>query len=69
MTIEYYKPFMVIPMPVNKNGNGPEMVPDKIVKTVFEIWDSTNQTVAICYNKDMANNITSLLNNNYETKA
>lgn len=44
----YYAPFVIIKMPLNKDGGGPEMDQAKVVKTVYEIWDGTEQTVMVC---------------------
>jgi len=31
--------YFVIPIPLNKEGKGPEMDPKKVVETDWEIWD------------------------------
>lgn len=33
-------------IPLNKQGEGPEMDYDKIVKTVWQIWDANFATIA-----------------------
>lgn len=38
-------PFLIIPMPLNVEGRGPECDVTKIVKNTLEIWDATGQTV------------------------
>lgn len=37
----------VIPMPLNKDGEGPEMDPNKVVETVWELWDDDCQTLSV----------------------
>lgn len=36
--------YFIIEMPVNEDGNGPEMDPDKVVKIYYEIWDENYLT-------------------------
>lgn len=38
--------YMVLPMPINENGQGPEMDTTKVVKTVYQVWDENCVTVA-----------------------
>lgn len=33
------KKYFVVPMPLNKEGQGPETNPELITKVVFEVWD------------------------------
>ncbi len=42
----YEPPYCVIPMPINEEGHGPA-APHETVKTLWEIWDATNQTVSM----------------------
>lgn len=43
----YEPPYMVVPMPINKNGGGgPETDEDKVVSIKYQIWDIANQTVS-----------------------
>lgn len=42
----YYPPFIVVHMPLNKDGNGPAS-PEETVKVVWEVWDSACQTVSV----------------------
>lgn len=42
---DYFPPFMVVPMPVNKDGDGPEMDESLVVETRYEVWDSVFQTL------------------------
>lgn len=37
----------VMPMPLNADGNGPEMDPEKVVSTNYEVWDDDNDTVGV----------------------
>lgn len=50
---KFVPPFIVIPMPVDKDGNGPitDGTHDKIL---WEVWDAANQTAAICDTVDEA---------------
>ncbi len=38
-------PPVIIAMPLNADGNGPETDPSKIVRTVFELWDDDFTTI------------------------
>lgn len=60
--IEYCKPFFVIPMPLNKDGEGPETNIEKILTTVYEVWDAQNIIVAVYDNEDDANEYAELIN-------
>lgn len=51
---EFYPPFIVIPMPLDKDGRGPEMDSSKVFKTVYEVWDAACQTIATYNNMDEA---------------
>lgn len=39
-------PFVVVPLPVNANGEGPEMDPFKVSKVLWEVWDGAGQVVS-----------------------
>jgi hypothetical protein len=41
----YEPPFVIIPMPLNANGEGPAAEAET-VRTVWQIWDACNMTVA-----------------------
>jgi hypothetical protein len=43
---KFTPPFQVIPMPLNANGDGPEMNPFLVARTTFEVWDAACSTVA-----------------------
>lgn len=45
MDIDYIPPFTVIPMPLDKDGNGPADK-DNAVKVVYQVWDAACQTVS-----------------------
>lgn len=51
-TDELYPPFFVVAMPLNAEGHGPEMQPDMVVVTTWEVWDSLN--LAVCTTSDEA---------------
>lgn len=36
----------IIPMPINKDGEGPEMDENKVVKILYEVWDYDFITLA-----------------------
>lgn len=40
-------PLFIMPMPINEKGQGPEMNPDLVYITNYEIWDSAFQVIAI----------------------
>lgn len=42
----FVAPFCIIPMPLNKYGEGPETNPRKVVQTIYAVWDGTNHTVS-----------------------
>ena len=41
---KYEAPFTVVEMPINREGKGPEMDQSKVVKVIFQVWDSNNAT-------------------------
>lgn len=43
---QLYPPFLVIPMPLDKDGRGPAYE-NETVKMTWEIWDAVCQTVSI----------------------
>lgn len=43
---KFVAPFHAIMMPLNDKGEGPEMDPKKVNKTVWQVWDAANQTVS-----------------------
>lgn len=45
-----------IPMPIDKDGRGPCEKRDT-VRTVYEVWDCVNMTVAVCDYEDCAKRI------------
>ncbi len=59
--MKYCCPFHVIDMPIDKDGAGPAEG-DAVVRTVYEVWDAANVTVAECAAPDIADFITNLLN-------
>lgn len=40
---EFYPPFFIMPIPLNKNGEGPASEAETVT-TVYQIWDGANQT-------------------------
>ena len=46
MDEDYNPPYTVVSMPLNAAGQGPEMLPWRVVKTVWQVWDATNRTVS-----------------------
>jgi hypothetical protein len=40
-------PYLVVPIPLNEDGAGPEMDESRVVKTEWEVWDACCQTVSI----------------------
>lgn len=62
---EIVPPFHVVPMPINVDGEGPEMDPTKVVKTMYEVWDSLNQTIGEFNAIEFANIAVNSLNNLY----
>lgn len=49
-------PAYYMPMPVNKDGNGPAE-PDETVAVLHEVWDNMMQTVCTCPSEDMARRV------------
>lgn len=43
---EFIEPYCVVCMPLNEDGNGPEIDPSRVAKNVWEVWDSMFATVA-----------------------
>jgi hypothetical protein len=43
---QWVPPFTVLMMPLDANGDGPEMEPKNIARTVFQVWDATFTTVS-----------------------
>ncbi len=43
---EVVPPFVVIPMGLDEAGNGPVLDPIELHKTVYQVWDACNMTVA-----------------------
>lgn len=60
--VQYEPPFIVIPMTVNADGQGPEMDEDKVVKVYWQVWDALNQTVMEYEDEGDAMNFCDLLN-------
>jgi hypothetical protein len=60
--IQYEPPFVVIPMPLDKDGRGPETDYSKCVKTVWQVWDSCNMTVMEYEDEGEAMSFCDLLN-------
>lgn len=54
--------FVAIPMPLDKEGRGPEMNPSLVDKTIYAVWDSTCQTVAEFTAPEPANKLCTYLN-------
>ncbi len=61
MNNRWCTPFIVVTMPVDKDGNGPAMMAET-VKTAYEVWDGANVTVCECSSNDDARAIAELLN-------
>jgi hypothetical protein len=49
MTYESESKWYLIPMPLNKDGDGPAD-PEETVKTVYEIWDNNLEAICTCSN-------------------
>jgi hypothetical protein len=49
MTYESESKWYLIPMPLDKNGDGPAD-PKETVRTVYEIWNDNFETACICSN-------------------
>lgn len=50
---DFLPPFFAIPMPVDKDGNGP-VTDGSEARIVWEVWDATNRTVSVHENKRRA---------------
>lgn len=46
--------YFVVDMPLNEDGNGPEMNSEKVTYTLYEIWDLNFEAVAAFRYKDEA---------------
>ena len=55
------KYYFYIPIPINKDGNGPCDEKDS-VKIIHEIWDDGFLTVAVCPSREQAEELVLLLN-------
>ena len=51
-TDELYPPFYAVKMPLNADGEGPEMDPNKVFAITWEVWDALN--LAVCTTSDEA---------------
>lgn len=58
----YQRPLMVVSMPLNKDGQGPEMDKTKVVETKYQVWDSLHVTIAEFNTKDEAIDFTQQCN-------
>lgn len=56
-----------IPMPLDKNGNGP-VPPDETVITYYEVWDQVCNEICRCRSEDDANLIVELINQYWDHK-
>lgn len=63
--MKFRAPFMAIPMPIDRDGNGP-VDPTVTITTLQEVWDGTHATVCSCFDVETAQFIAKLLNENAE---
>jgi len=54
--------YFVIDMPVNSNGDGPEMDKEKITKIYWQIWDENFQFISAYETKEEADYQCSIMN-------
>lgn len=57
----YCPPFIVVDMPVDKNGDGPVNF-DDADRIIYEVWDATNSTVLSSNDEETMKNIAEILN-------
>lgn len=55
-------PCFMVPMPLNKDFNGPEQNPEAVVLTVYEVWDQVFNNICQCKYEGDAELIARLLN-------
>lgn len=55
--------YFVVDMPLNAEGNGPEMNPSLVTEVLWEIWDETFQLIASYATKTEADHQCIILNN------
>lgn len=55
-------PFHYIPMPLNADGDGPEMDAGKVTRTEHQVWNGAFLPVATCPSEAAARYIANLLN-------
>lgn len=54
--------YFIVPIPVNADGDGPEMDPEKVTSIVYEIWDEDFITVFTTTSKEEAQKECDILN-------
>lgn len=54
--------FYVMEMPVNEDGDGPEMEKEKVFQTLWEIWDENCVVVCTLMSQHRANEVCNDLN-------
>jgi hypothetical protein len=59
---ELCPPFYVVPIPINAEGQGPEMDPAKEVGVCWEVWDGLFLAVCTAGDEDIARLIAQRLN-------
>ncbi len=59
-------PFIAIDFPVDEDGNGP--VDSNAADVIWQVWDSTNETVCNCNEMETAEWIAGVLNQCAEAK-
>lgn len=59
--MRYCSPYIYVPMPVDKDGNGPIVPESAAFRTIHEVWDGANITVCECSDKEAAMLIAKLL--------
>jgi len=55
-------PVYVVTMPLNADGEGPEMDETKVINTQYEIWDQLMLAVCVCYDEEIAHRVADALN-------
>ena len=64
---KYCPPFYVIDMPLDKNGDGPEM--ESPAQMTYEVWDQVTIDLCVCSDKETAFLICDLLNRSSNEKS
>lgn len=54
--------YFVVRMPLNRDGEGPEMDEDKVVEVIYEVWDDAFQHVSSYSTEEEASHHCNILN-------